>query len=63
MNEGEIQEKNNQTAKDIAAIMVENMKKNMEDPEFFDRKERIRQEAADKVIKRREERRRKLKEN
>jgi len=45
----------------VAAIMVENMKKNMEDPEFLDKREKMLQEAAHKVIKRREERHKKLK--
>lgn len=63
MNENKTQKRRNQKAKDVAAIMVENMKKNMEDHEFLNKKERIRQEVADKVIKEREERRKKLKED
>ena len=47
-------------AKDVAAIMVENMKKNMEDTDYFNKREKIRQEAASEVIKRREERHKKL---
>ncbi|MBY9011267.1 MAG: hypothetical protein KGD70_02720 [Candidatus Lokiarchaeota archaeon] len=60
MNEEENHEKKDQMAKDVAAIMVENMKKNMEDPDYFDKREKIRQEAASEVIKRREERHKKL---
>jgi len=41
--------------------MVENMKKNTEDPDFLDKKEKMLQEVTSKVIKRREERREKLK--
>jgi hypothetical protein len=61
LNEEEDQEKKELTAKGIAAIMVENMKKNMEDPDFLYKKEMRLQEAADKVIKKREERRKKSK--
>lgn len=49
-------EKKNQTAEEIAKIMVENMKANMNDPDFFIKKERIRQEIAHRVIKERLER-------
>lgn len=62
MSEEENQERKDQTAKDVAAAMVENTKKNMEDPDFFNKREKIMQEAADKVLKRREERHKKLKE-
>ena len=62
MSEEENQERKDQTAKDVAAAMVENIKKNMEDPDFFNKREKIMQEAADKVLKRREERHKKLKE-
>lgn len=41
--------------------MVENMKKNMEDPDFIDKKEKRLQEAANEVIKKREQKRKKLK--
>jgi 6-pyruvoyl-tetrahydropterin synthase len=57
------QENKNQTAEDIARIMVENMKKNMEDSDFFEKKEKILQEAKNKVLKRREERLKNLKMN
>jgi len=57
------QENKNQTAEDIARIMVENMKLNMEDPDFFEKKEKILQEAKNKVLKRREERLKNLKMN
>lgn len=40
-------------AEEIAKIMVENMKKNMEDPDFWNKRERRLQEAADKVLKQR----------
>jgi len=62
LSEEENQERKDQTAKDVAAAMVENIKKNMEDPDFFNKREKIMQEAADKVLKRREERHKKLKE-
>jgi len=55
MVEEEKEKNKNQRAKEIAKIMVENIKANMADPEFWEKRERIRQEAADKVlIKRRE---------
>ena len=60
MSEKENQEKKNQSAKDIAEIMVENMKKNMEDPDFFNKREQIRHEVTERVLKSREERREKL---
>ena len=41
--------------------MVENMKKNMKDPDFFDKREKILQEVTDKVLKKREERYKKIK--
>ncbi len=40
-----------QTAEDIAKAMVENMKKNMEDPNFLRDKEILFQAAVDKVLK------------
>ena len=43
----------NQAAEDVAKAMAENMKKNMEDPNFIRDKERMFQEVADKVIKNR----------
>jgi len=42
-----------QTAKDVAEAMAANMKANMEDPEFWDRKERIYEEARKKVLEKR----------
>ena len=63
MSQEDDQENKNQTAEDIARIMVENMKKNMEDPEFFEKKEKILREARNKVLKRREERLTNLKKN
>lgn len=49
----------NHRAEEIAKIMVENMKANMENPNFLIEKERRQQEAADKVLKRRKERQKK----
>ncbi len=63
MSKEDDQENKNQTAEDIARIMVENMKLNMEDPDFFEKKEKILQEAKNKVLKRREERLKNLKMN
>ena len=63
MSKEDDQENKNQTAEDIARIMVENMKKNMEDSDFFEKKEKILQEAKNKVLKRREERLKNLKMN
>ena len=51
--------KKNKSAEDVAKIMVENMKKNMENPNFLEEKEKMMQEAAEKVRKRRKERNRK----
>lgn len=51
--EKEEDKKKLQTAKEVAEIMAANMAANMKDPDFLDRKERIRQEAANKVIKER----------
>lgn len=45
----------NNAAKEITKIMVENMKANMENPNFWIEKERRMQRAADKVLKKREE--------
>lgn len=47
----------NQTAEDVAKAMVENMKKNMEDPNFLDDKERMLQKVRDSVLKKREKKR------
>ena len=60
MSEEENREKKDKRAKDVAAAMVENMQKNMEDPDFFRKKEKTLQEATNKVLKRREDRRKKL---
>jgi len=46
----------NQKAKEIAEIMVENMKANMVNPNFWIEKERIRAKVRDKVLKERKER-------
>ena len=62
MSEEEKQEKKDQTAKDVAEVMLENMIKNMDDPDFFNKREKIKQEATDEILKRREERRKRLKE-
>ncbi|MBY9015243.1 MAG: hypothetical protein KGD68_06080 [Candidatus Lokiarchaeota archaeon] len=51
--------KKEHTAEEIAKIMVENMKANMENPNFWDEKEERLQRAADEVLKKREERRNK----
>jgi hypothetical protein len=45
-----------ETAEDIAKIMVENMKANIADPDFWLKRERIRQEAFKKVLESRKER-------
>ena len=42
-----------QTAKDVAEAMVANMKANMEDPEFWDKKERLSEEVMKKVLEER----------
>jgi len=60
LSEEENREKKDKRAKDVAAAMVENMQKNMEDPDFFRKKEKTLQEATNKVLKRREDRRKKL---
>jgi hypothetical protein len=45
-----------QHAEEIARIMVENMKANMADPDFWEKRERRRQKALDEVLKKRKER-------
>ncbi len=50
----------NQNAKEIAEAMAANMKANMEDPEFWENKERIQDDVRKKVLEKR--RLRKLKE-
>ena len=52
----EKKEKRIQTADEVAQAMVENMKANMNNPDFLDELERYRQQAADKVLKKRKER-------
>jgi hypothetical protein len=58
----EKEEIKNQTAKDVAAAMVENMKKNMEDPDFLDKKEKRLDEVTKEVLKRSEEKNKKHEE-
>ncbi len=59
MSEEENKEKKEQTAEEVAAIMVENMIKNIQDPDFLNKKDKMLQEAADEVIKKRKERHKK----
>ena len=56
----EKKESKGQTAKEVAEAMAANMKANMENPDFWDEKERIVQKSLDKVLEKR--RLRKLKE-
>lgn len=42
-----------QTAKDVAEAMVANMKANMEDPEFLDKRERLSEEVMKMVLEER----------
>ena len=49
----------NQNAKEIAEIMVENMKANMANPDFLDEQARIRAKVRHKVLKERKERKEK----
>ena len=56
------EKKKDQSARDIAEIMVENMKANMADPDFWDKKERIHQEAVDEVLRNRKLREKKKNE-
>jgi hypothetical protein len=51
----EKKEKRIQTADEVAQAMVENMKANMNNPDFLDEQERYRQEALDEVLKKRKE--------
>jgi hypothetical protein len=60
LGDEESQEKKDKAAKEVAAAMVENMKKNIEDPDFLDKREKMLDDVADEVLKRREERRKKL---
>jgi hypothetical protein len=58
MSNGEDEQpKKDQTAKEIAEIMVENMKANMANPDFLDEQARIREKVRAKVLKERKERR------
>jgi hypothetical protein len=52
----ETEKKEGQSAKEIAEIMVENMKANMENPDFLHEKELRLDEARNEVIKERIER-------
>ncbi|MBY9019163.1 MAG: hypothetical protein KGD66_10070 [Candidatus Lokiarchaeota archaeon] len=52
----EKKEKRIQTADEVAQAMVENMKANMNNPDFLDEQERYRQQALDEVLKKRKER-------
>lgn len=54
--EKEKNEKKIQTADEVAEAMVENMKANMNNPDFWDEQERYRQEALEEVLKKRKER-------
>lgn len=56
MSEEKKKKEKDQNAKEIAKIMVENMKANMADPDFWLKRERIRQKALDEVLKKRKER-------
>lgn len=60
MSEEDDEGKKNQTAEDVAAAMVENMKKNMEDPDFLDKKELMLDEVRNDVLKKLEKRLNKL---
>ena len=48
--------KKGQSAEEVAKAMVENMKANMENPNFLNEQEEIRQNALDEVLKKRKER-------
>jgi len=48
--------KKDQTAEEIAQIMVENMKANMANPNFWAEKEEALRKARDKVLKEKKER-------
>lgn len=56
MSEEKEEKKKVQSAKEIAEIMVANMKANMEDPDFWLKRERRRQKALKEVLKKRQER-------
>ena len=57
--ESEEATKKEHTAEEIAKIMVENMKANMENPNFWKEKDDRQERATHEVIKKREERRKK----
>ena len=57
--ESEEATKKEHTAEEIAKIMVENMKANMENPNFWKEKDDRQERAAHEVIKKRVERRKK----
>lgn len=56
MSEDKKKKEKDQNAEEIARIMVENMKANMADPDFWLKRERIRQKALEEVLKKRKER-------
>ena len=51
MNDQEERKKEGQSAKEIAEIMVENMKANMENPNFLHEKELLLDEIRNEVLK------------
>ena len=50
--------KKEHTAEEVAKAMVENMRANMKNPNFWDEREERLQKAADEVLKKRKERHR-----
>jgi len=50
-------EKKSQSAEEVAKTMAENMKANMENPNFWNEKEELTQRTLNKVLRKREERR------
>lgn len=52
--------KKEQSAEEIAQIMVENMKANMANPDFLNEQDNIREEVTRKVLKERKEDRRRI---
>ena len=55
--------KKNQSGKEIAEIMAENMRANMADPGFLTKQALIREKVRKQVIREREERRKKNKQH
>ena len=53
MDENKEKKEKIQSADEIAEAMVENMKANMNNPDFWNEQERYRQEALDEVFKKR----------